>query len=121
MERLAPLFWVACYRAAIMGKTLKKVIDRRSVVKVWVTPVESSMISSDGITLHPKLIGMSGGDTGPEPGFAIGLVDSVRTTARICARAPTAVDGTGGLNTNEAAFAGEMLVTTSCFSKAPVS
>ena len=87
---------------------------------VWVAPVASSMISSDAITLQPALTGMNGIGMGPEPGLGT-VGDGVNTTARICARAPTAVDGIAGLNTSEAAFAGEMLVTASCLSWAPVS
>ena len=48
-------------------------------------------------------------------------VDGVKTTARICARALTAVEGAAGLKTSEAALAGEMLVRANCFSRAPVS
>src|ERR1035441_9927578 len=94
---------------------------RRSVVKVWVSPVESSMISSDAITLQPTYTGKSGGDMGPpEPMFGMGVA-GVKATARICARALTAVDGTVGLNTSEAAVAGEILARTSCFNWAPES
>src|SRR5260370_29884974 len=100
-----------------MGRILYAGIDRRSVAKVWVAPVESSMISRGAITLQPLLTSILGVG-GSVPGLTT-EVDGVTTTARICAR--TAVDGTGGLNTRLAAVAGEMFVTASCFSKAPVS
>src|ERR1017187_2998626 len=102
-----------------MGSRRYADMERRSAVRVCVSPVESSMISSEGMTLQPMLIGMIAVGGNAEPGFTI-KVDGMKTTARIWARALTAV-GTGGLNTSEAAVAGEMLGTTSSFSKAPAS
>src|SRR5664279_2041860 len=103
-----------------MGSSRYADMARRSVVRVCVAPVESSMISSEGMTLQPKLIGMIAVGGEAEPGFTT-EVDGMKTTARIWARALTAVDGTRGLNTSEAAVAGEMLGTTSSFSRAPAS
>src|ERR1035438_7134391 len=103
-----------------MGKIPYDSMARRSVVKVWVAPVESSMISSEVMTLQLRYTGMMGGKTGTGAPVRTG-VDGVRTTARIWARAVAAADGTGGLNSREAAVPGEMLVTASCLSKAPES
>ena len=84
---------------------------------VWVTPVRSSIISRDGITLHPP-IGKAGTVEEPE---LIGVVKGVNTVARICALAVTDPDGAAGFRTKEAAVAGEMLVSASCLSRAPAS
>src|SRR5260370_41649894 len=82
---------------------------------VWVVPVESSMISSEAITLQDLPTGRVGVG-GSVPGLTTKF-DGVTTTARICARA--AVDATGGLKPRLAAVAGARLVTASRFSKAP--
>ena len=111
------------HRTAGRGTAMYGGMARRSVVKVWVSPVASSVISSDDMTLQGGTVGITG-ITGVDPGPKTGVateVNGVKTTARICARAFAAVDGTGGLKTSDAAVAGGMLVTAVCFSKAPAS